>query len=148
MAHAGGTLPYLTWRINETLRTQKYIMADPRNRLNEFVSSSKRELAKEVMKHPLQNIMMFKKYRNGLNRWATLNESAAYYINRFYFDTALSTGEAVFASLREVTDISHVLFGSDAHFAPNSWIAKMEKILMTLDNLMIVIKRKYLIVMR
>jgi predicted TIM-barrel fold metal-dependent hydrolase len=127
LAHAGGTLPYLTWRINETLRTQKYIMADPRNRLNEFVSSSKRELAKEVIKHPFQNILMFKKYRKGLKRWATLNESTAYYINRFYFDTALSTGESVFASLKEVTDISHILFGSDAHYAPNSWVAKMEE---------------------
>lgn len=48
-------------------------------------------------------------------------------MRQFYYDTALSTGESAFASLNEVTDKSHILFGSDAHYAPNDWIAKMEK---------------------
>lgn len=126
LAHAGGTLPYLTWRINETLNTQKYIMDDPKNRLNEFVSSSKSTFVKEGIKHPFHNISMFKKYRKGLKRWSTLNENAAYYISRFYYDTALSTGESAFASLKEITDTSHILFGTDAHYAPNSWITTMK----------------------
>lgn len=38
LAHAGGTLPYLKWRINETLNTQKYVMEDPKNRLKSFIT--------------------------------------------------------------------------------------------------------------
>lgn len=37
LAHAGGTLPYLKWRINETLNTQKYVMEDPKIDLNHLL---------------------------------------------------------------------------------------------------------------
>lgn len=127
LAHAGGTLPYLKWRINETLATQKYIMEDPKNRLKSFFTSKKSDMAKEVIKHPIRYGKMFKLYGNGLKRWSTLNQSASNYISRFYYDTALSTGQSTFASLNEVTDTSHILFGSDAHYAPNNWIANMER---------------------
>lgn len=56
-----------------------------------------------------------------------LQYSADDYIRRFYYDTALSTGDSTFASLKEITDTSHIVFGSDAHYAPNDWIAKMEQ---------------------
>ena len=62
-------------------------------------------------------------------------------MRQFYYDTALSTGESAFASLNEVTDKSHILFGSDAHYAPNDWIAKMEKILKNLGILMKMINK-------
>ncbi|MCI2954803.1 amidohydrolase [Staphylococcus caprae] len=127
LAHAGGTLPYLKWRINETLNTQKYVMEDPKNRLKSFITGKKSDLAKEVAKHPIRYAQMFKTYKKGLDRWSTLSQSAEDYMRQFYYDTALSTGESAFASLNEVTDKSHILFGSDAHYAPNDWIAKMEK---------------------
>ena len=59
------------------------------------------------------------KHIKGLDRWSTLSQSAEDYMRQFYYDTALSTGESAFASLNEVTDKSHILFGSDAHYAPN-----------------------------
>ncbi|MDK8290026.1 MAG: amidohydrolase, partial [Staphylococcus lugdunensis] len=68
-----------------------------------------------------------KTYKHALSGWSSLTKPANYYIGQFYYDTALSTGESTFASLKEVTDISHILFGSDAHYAPDSWIAKMQK---------------------
>lgn len=127
LAHAGGTLPYLRWRINETLSTEKYVMEDPKNRIKSFVTGKKSDIAKEVVKHPVKYANMLNKFKKGLSRLDSLSHSAEYYISQFYYDTALSTGESTFASLNEVTDKSHILFGSDAHYAPNDWIAKMEK---------------------
>ncbi len=40
------------------------------------------------------------------------------YIRRFYYDTALSPSVYSLASLRELVDPSHILFGSDYPFAP------------------------------
>lgn len=40
------------------------------------------------------------------------------YIRRFYYDTALSPSPYSLASLRELVDPSHILFGSDYPFAP------------------------------
>ena len=53
---------------------------------------------------------MFKTYKHALSGWSSLTKPANYYIGQFYYDTALSTGESTFASLKEVTDISHILF--------------------------------------
>lgn len=127
LAHAGGTLPYLSWRINETLKTEKYLMKDPKKRLFPFIKGNKGDVVKTLVKHPLYYLHMFRTYKKALDGWNTLNHSADYYINRFYYDTALSTGDAVFSSLKEVTDVSHVVFGSDAHYAPDFWIDTMIK---------------------
>jgi predicted TIM-barrel fold metal-dependent hydrolase len=35
------------------------------------------------------------------------------YVGKFYFDTAISGSRAAMASLRQVTDASHIMFGSD-----------------------------------
>ena len=40
------------------------------------------------------------------------------YIERFYFDTALSPSRYSMAALKELVDPSHILFGSDFPFAP------------------------------
>ncbi len=80
LAHAGGTLPYLTWRINECYKIIKQIADE-----NQFVV-----LAKEPED----------------------------YISDFYYDTALSTQAATFRALEETTPANHILFGSDAHYAP------------------------------
>ena len=39
-----------------------------------------------------------------------------------YYDTALSTSRPVFAALREVTSIEHILFGTDYPFAPDAQV--------------------------
>ncbi len=44
------------------------------------------------------------------------------YIRRFYYDTALSPSPYSLASLRELVDTSHILFGSDYPFAPASLV--------------------------
>ncbi|MBF2756471.1 MULTISPECIES: amidohydrolase family protein [Staphylococcus] len=127
LAHAGGTLPYIQWRINNTLETQKYIIQDPKNRLKSLMNNGKSEIIKEVAKHPIQYAKMFKFYRHGLQPSKTITKTAADYMSHFYYDTGLSTGESTFASLKAATDTEHILFGSDAHYAPNQWIAKMEQ---------------------
>lgn len=127
LAHAGGTLPYLEWRLHNTLETQKYIAQDPKNRVKTVMTNSKSEIIKEVTKHPIRYAKMFNTYRQGLKATKHISHSASDFIKRFYYDTGLSTGEATFASLKEVTDSAHILFGSDAFYAPNDWIAKMER---------------------
>ena len=84
---------------------------------------------KTFLKHPIRYTKMFKNYAHILRRWSSLSQPAAYYIRKFHYDTALSTGDSTFAGIKEVTDVSHFHFGSDAHFAPDRWIAEMEKIL-------------------
>lgn len=133
LAHAGGTLPYINWRIHNTLETQKYIIQDPKNRLKSFMNNGKTEIVKEVAKHPLKYIKMFNFYRHGLQPSKTLTKTASEYMSQFYYDTGLSTGDSTFASLKEVTDSEHIIFGSDAHYAPNQWIAKMIQDIETTD---------------
>ena len=83
LAHAGGCLPYLTWRIE---MTQKY-----------SIDLVKDELVAE--------------------RWASLRKPASDYFAQFYYDTALSTNKTQIESIRNM-DPSHLLFGTDAHYAP------------------------------
>lgn len=56
------------------------------------------------------------------NNFPTYNEAAPHgvltYIQRFYYDTALSPSPYAMAALRELVDPSHILFGSDFPFAP------------------------------
>lgn len=42
-----------------------------------------------------------------------------------YYDTALSTTRPVFAALREVAPIDHILFGTDYPFAPDAQVGAM-----------------------
>lgn len=45
-------------------------------------------------------------------------EGVMHYIQRFYFDTALSPSRYSMVALKELVDPSHILFGSDFPFAP------------------------------
>ncbi|WP_220813535.1 amidohydrolase family protein [Pseudomonas paralcaligenes] len=45
-------------------------------------------------------------------------QGVQYYIERFYFDTALSPSRYSMVALKELVDPSHILFGSDFPFAP------------------------------
>lgn len=93
LAHAGGTLPYLTWRINQCY---------------------------ELIKQTMDN-----------SKYVTLSKSPEDYISDFYYDTALSTQLATFKALDETTTDDHILFGSDAHYAPE----KIDKLMInTIEN--------------
>lgn len=49
-------------------------------------------------------------------------KGAIEYLRRFYFETALSTAPTALASLKELVDPSHILFGSDFPYAPEPLI--------------------------
>ncbi|WP_055069987.1 amidohydrolase family protein [Clostridium massiliamazoniense] len=91
LAHAGGTLPYLKWRIGQSYRAGKVWMKD--------------SLVAE--------------------RWSTLKKEPEEYMSNFYFETAISTQPATFEALKDTTSSSHILFGSDAHYAPEDWSKEM-----------------------
>ncbi|MDR0235725.1 amidohydrolase family protein [Acinetobacter sp.] len=74
LAHAGGFLPYVSWRV------------------------SLGNLMSEMNKNAPQGMMT--------------------YIQRFYFDTALSPSPYAMSSLKELVGTERILFGSDFPFAP------------------------------
>jgi predicted TIM-barrel fold metal-dependent hydrolase len=55
-------------------------------------------------------------------------------VRSFYFDTALSAGNAPLSALAQVADPDHILFGTDFPFAPTSAIRQFGKVL---DNIQI-----------
>ncbi|MFM0097729.1 amidohydrolase family protein [Paraburkholderia nemoris] len=55
-------------------------------------------------------------------------------VRSFYFDTALSAGNAPLSALTQVADPDHILFGTDFPFAPTSAIRQFGKVL---DNIQI-----------
>ncbi len=74
LAHAGGFLPFIAWRV---------ALAD--------------------------NFPHFRE---------AAPEGVLTYVRKFYFDTALSPSPFAMATLKELVDPSHILFGSDFPFAP------------------------------
>lgn len=89
LGHAGGALPYLRWRIDQSYSWMIENLEDA----------------------------------------VELNKRPAEYISDFYYETALSTQPPTFEALKETTDESHLLFGSDAHYAPESQAVKMIEII-------------------
>lgn len=77
IAHAGGTAPYLAWRIS-----------------------------------------LFQYQPAGM-----LPQGVITYLKRLYYDTALSAVPYALQSLQELVDPSHILFGTDYPFAPESVIS-------------------------
>lgn len=55
-------------------------------------------------------------------------------VRSFYFDTALSAGNAPLSALTQVSDPDHILFGTDFPFAPTSAIRQFGKVL---DNIQV-----------
>lgn len=55
-------------------------------------------------------------------------------VRSFYFDTALSAGNAPLSALTQVADPDHILFGTDFPFAPTSAIRQFGKVL---DNIQV-----------
>lgn len=77
--HAGGTVPYLTWRIS----------------LGEWLPGLRENVPQGVIT----------------------------YLQRLYYDIALSTTSYTLRSFQELADPSHILFGSDYPFLPEPVIA-------------------------
>jgi 6-methylsalicylate decarboxylase len=61
---------------------------------------------------------------NGMPEFITnIPKGVIHYIRQFYYDTALSPSPYSLASLRELVDPSHILFGSDYPFAPSGLVS-------------------------
>jgi predicted TIM-barrel fold metal-dependent hydrolase len=81
LSHAGGTVPYIAWRIAQGA--------------------------------------LFPALRD------KAPQGALAYLRRLYYDTAMSATPYALASLREVADPGHILFGSDWPFLPEDQVMEM-----------------------
>ncbi len=91
LSHAGGTLPFIAWRLAEI---------------------SQRQLAVSPFKERFQ-IPLIADNEGRVDRDFILSR-----LKRFYYDTALAAGPQTFGALREVADPSRVMFGSDWPYCP------------------------------
>jgi predicted TIM-barrel fold metal-dependent hydrolase len=98
LAHAGGTLPYFSWRLGEIMERQ--MTEDP------------------WVKQYRSRFM--DKYAGKVTKELVLSK-----IRRFYFDAALSAGPQALASLLQVADHDKILFGSDWPYCPEVMCADM-----------------------
>jgi predicted TIM-barrel fold metal-dependent hydrolase len=93
LSHAGGTLPYIAWRVSHIAWRQ---LAEP-----PFTE-----------RFPLALIEQ--------NSGQISAELVLSRIRRFWYDTALSAGPQTFGALNAVADPGRVLFGSDWPYAPET----------------------------
>lgn len=105
LAHAGGTLPYLRYRIDNTFKFAKHL------------SSS----------NQISDPLICERYNN-------VSKDVPYYMNKFYYDLALSIDKNVYSSLLLTCPINHILFGSDANYAPPAFPDEAEKSLQMNSN--------------
>ncbi|WP_436512424.1 amidohydrolase family protein [Clostridium thermobutyricum] len=89
LAHAGGTLPYIKYRIEDTFNLAKILNSNGLIK-DELIS----------------------------NRYNSIKKNISEYIGNFYYDLALSTHDVTYESLKLTTNNDHILFGSDANYAP------------------------------
>ena len=99
LAHAGGTLPHLGWRIASIA---SYQMSDP----------------------PDAEKFLRDRYRTALvDRLGSVSPDVVDdLISRFYYDTALAPSPAHLTSLKQVTTADHVMFGSDWPYAYENFV--------------------------
>ena len=95
LAHAGGTLPYLAWRIAGIAAWQIGAPADN----EKWIADRYRVRLIDENPTPFDANVALAQMR------------------RFYYDTALAPGRAALASLMETADPARVLFGSDWPYA-------------------------------
>lgn len=93
LSHAGGTLPYIAWRVSHIAWRQ---LAEP-----PFTE-----------RFPLPLIEQ--------NSGQVSAELVLSRIRRFWYDTALSAGRQTFGALNAVADPGRILFGSDWPYAPET----------------------------
>ena len=95
LSHAGGALPYLSWRVaNTTAR----LMTEP----------------KQLERYPVPLLV---EHRDDFTAEAFMTR-----LRRFWFDTANAAGPQVLDALRHVADPTRILFGSDWPYVPESLV--------------------------
>lgn len=87
LAHMGGTLPYISWRLNRC-----------------FPGNQKPEKTKQVLPEYIYD------------GWCSLSKPIYEYFGRFYYDAALSCHDIAFAAVEKLAP-NHTLFGSDSFYA-------------------------------
>lgn len=93
LAHAGGALPYLAWRISDIAARQLAVAPFTERFPLPFIDDHSGEVDAELV----------------LSRF-----------RRFWYDTALSAGPETFGSLGALADPDRILFGSDWPYAPET----------------------------
>lgn len=93
LSHAGGTLPYLSWRIAD-------------------IAARQLALAPFVERFPSPFI---RAQGEAFDAAAVMSR-----FRRFWYDTALAAGPQVFGALRTVADPARILFGTDWPYAPET----------------------------
>ncbi|WP_432842478.1 amidohydrolase family protein [Dactylosporangium sp. CA-092794] len=100
LAHAGGTLPHLAWRISAIA---SYQMSDP----------------------PAAERFLRDRHRTALvdRLGSVAPQTVTELIGRFYYDTALAPTANHLSALKSLTDTSHIVFGSDWPYAYENFVA-------------------------
>jgi 6-methylsalicylate decarboxylase len=95
LSHAGGALPYLSWRVASTAAR---LMTEP----------------KLLERYPVPLLV---EHRNDFTA-----EHFMMRLRRFWFDTANAAGPQVLSALAHVAEPSRILFGSDWPYVPESLV--------------------------
>jgi len=98
LAHAGGTLPYFSWRLGEIMERQMTIAPWDKQYRSRFMDSHAGKITRDFVLSKMRC---------------------------FYFDTALSAGPQVLGSLLQVADPDRILFGSDWPYCPETMATDM-----------------------
>jgi predicted TIM-barrel fold metal-dependent hydrolase len=91
LAHAGGTLPYVAWRLADIIHRQMTVPPWDTQYPSPFMDRYAGKVTKELVFSQLR---------------------------RFWYETALAPGPSTFGSLREVADPAQIVFGSDWPYCP------------------------------
>lgn len=98
LAHAGGTLPFVSWRVSHTIARHFSLGLFPERYPQEWRDRMPKDITEDF----------------------TLQR-----LRRFWYDIALSPGPAVFGSLLTVADESRILFGSDVPYATEPMVREV-----------------------
>ena len=91
LAHAGGTLPYVSWRLADIIHRQMIVPPWDTQYPSPFMERYAGKMTKEVVFAQLR---------------------------RFWYETALAAGPSSFGSLEAVADPQRIVFGSDWPYCP------------------------------
>jgi predicted TIM-barrel fold metal-dependent hydrolase len=91
LAHAGGTLPYVSWRLADIIHRQMTVPPWDTQYPSPFMQRHAGKVTKELVYAQLRH---------------------------FWYETALSAGPSTFGSLQEVADPQQIVFGSDWPYCP------------------------------
>jgi predicted TIM-barrel fold metal-dependent hydrolase len=116
LAHAGGAVPYMAGRLSVT-----FSLFETVGGVTGYVATGVGKMAsvfprlKDRMPATLD---IFLKVKENV-----LPEGPDYYLQKLYYDTALSASPHVFASLLALVDSTRVVFGTDYVFATEAAVA-------------------------